>query len=172
MARACTRLDVPQGVGASCVVGAKFTDAAPMLVEVWPRLGDDTVDSTALPALFDVSFLGDRGDDVARLGPGNDFVNAAQDDDHVYGGEGDEWIRLGTENDVADGQGGDDYILGLFGDDTVSGGTGDDSLYGSDGNDSLFTGEGVDRANCGGGSDEASFKSSDRAIDCERINRS
>lgn len=172
MAPACTRIDVPQGVGASCVVAPKFTEAAPMLVEVWPRLGDDTLDATALPALFDISFLGDRGDDTVRLGPGNDFVNAAQDDDHVYGGEGDEWIRTGTEDDVADGQGGNDYIVGLFGNDTLYGGTGDDSLYGSDGSDTLFTGDGVDRANCGGGSDEATVTSSDRAIGCERTSRS
>lgn len=172
MAPACTRIDVPQGVGASCIVAPRFTEAKPMLVEVWPRLGDDTLDTTALPTLFDISFLGDRGDDTARLGPGNDFVNAAQDDDHAYGGEGDEWIRGGTENDVLDGQDGDDYILGLFGNDTLYGGTGNDSVYGADGDDTLFTGEGIDRAICGGGADEATFKTTDRAIDCERTNRS
>ena len=36
------RIDVPRVCGASCVVAPKFTEAAPMLVEVWPRLGDDT----------------------------------------------------------------------------------------------------------------------------------
>lgn len=165
--KACVQLDVPQGVGASCRMPAKFSPSAPMLVEVWPRLGDDTLDSTALPALFDVAFLGDKGNDVARLGAGNDFFNGAQDSDRGYGGAGRDWIRTGLADDFIDGEEGSDYLVGVDGNDTIYGGPGDDQLFGIDGNDKLFAGEGTDRLSCGNGTDEASLKHSDKALNCE-----
>ena len=170
--KACTQLDVPQGVGASCAIGIKFTDAGPMLVEVWPRLGNDVVDSTALPALFDVSFLGDRGDDVAYLGAGNDFFNGAQDADRGYGGDGRDWIRTGLADDVIDGGADGDYLVGVDGHDTIYGGSGDDRLYGIDGDDKLFAGDGNDHVSCGNGADEATLKSTDKAVACETTSSS
>lgn len=170
--KACTKLAVPQGVGASCNVGPKFTTAAPMLVEVWPRLGNDTVDSTALPSLFDVAVLGDKGEDVARFGAGNDFFNGAQDNDRVFGGEGNDWLRTGLADDFIDGEGGDDYLVGVDGHDTIYGGSGNDGLYGLDGEDKLFAGDGTDRLSCGNGFDEASMKSSDKVLNCESTSRS
>jgi len=169
---ACTEVDVPQGVGASCVIRTKFTDAAPMLVEVWPRLGNDVVDSTALPALFDVSFLGDKGDDVAYLGAGDDYINGAQDADEGYGGDGRDWIRTGLADDFIDGGADSDYLVGVDGNDTIYAGSGDDRLYGIDGDDKLFAGEGNDHVSCGNGADEATLKSTDKAIACETTNRS
>ncbi|HET6562218.1 MAG TPA: hypothetical protein VFG72_10105 [Marmoricola sp.] len=169
--RGCVRLDVPKGVGASCRVRNKFTIDEPMLVEVWPRLGNDTVDSSALPALFDISFLGDRGDDTAYLGAGDDFVNGAQDNDRVYGGDGHDWLRTGLGNDFIDGGADGDYLVGVAGDDTIRGGSGDDRIFGLDGNDELDAGEGDDRVSCGLGSDTASVKSSDRTLDCEAVSR-
>ena len=165
--KACKRLAVPQGVGASCVLGSKFTASAPMLVEVWPRLGNDVIDSTALPALFDVSFLGDRGDDVAYLGRGNDFINGAQDADRGFGGDGNDWIRMGLADDFIDGQSGDDYLVGVDGNDVIYGGEGNDRLFGSNHDDRLYAGEGIDLVSCGGGHDSAAVKSTDRARDCE-----
>lgn len=163
----CTELNVQRGVAASCSVPAKFTEAAPMLLEVWPRLGNDTLDTTALPKLFDISFLGDRGNDVAYLGAGNDFFNGAQDADIAYGGGGRDWIRTGLADDFIDGGDGGDYLVGVDGHDTIYGGSGDDLLFGIDGNDKLYAGEGRDRLSCGGGTDEASMKASDKAIKCE-----
>ncbi len=169
---ACTKLDVPQGVGASCPIGSKFTDAAPMLVEVWPRLGNDVVDSSALPALFDLSFLGDMGNDVAYLGAGDDFFNGAQDADRGYGGDGRDWIRTGLADDFIDGGADGDYLVGVDSHDTIYGGSGDDNLFGADGDDKLFAGEGSDRANCGNGADEATLKRTDKAVACEATSRS
>ena len=163
----CQRLDVPQGVGASCTIAERFTLAAPMLVEVWPRLGNDVLDATALPALFDVSFLGDAGDDVAYLGAGDDFVNGAQDEDSAYGGDGRDWIRTGLADDFIDGGSGDDYLVGVDAHDTIYGGDGDDRLYGIDGDDELFAGAGRDFVSCGNGTDTATFKSGDRTSACE-----
>ncbi|CAA9364778.1 MAG: hypothetical protein AVDCRST_MAG72-2605 [uncultured Nocardioidaceae bacterium] len=170
--KGCTKLDVPLGVGASCVIGTKFTDAAPMLVEVWPRLGNDVMDSTALPALFDVSYLGDKGDDVAYLGAGDDFFNGAQDADSGYGGDGRDWIRTGLADDFIDGGADGDYLVGVDSNDTIYGGSGDDNLYGIDGDDKLFAGDGNDRISCGNGTDEATLKSTDKALACETTSNS
>jgi Ca2+-binding RTX toxin-like protein len=163
----CQQLDVAQGVGASCPIPARFTTAAPMLVEIWPRLGNDYVDTSALSSLFDVSVLGDRGDEVVHLGAGNNFVNGAQDADTVYGGDGNDWIRTATGDDYIDGGGGNDYLVGVDNNDTIYGGPGDDSIYGSGGNDDLFSGAGNDHVVCGDGSDTATVKSTDRTSQCE-----
>lgn len=152
--KACTRLTVPQGVGATCAIATKFTDAAPMLIDVWPRLGHDVVDTTALSALFDVTVLGDRGDDVVRFGAGDDFFNGAQDTDRGYGGAGRDWIRMGPGNDYIDGGAEGDYLVGV------------------DGNDTIHSGDGDDRVSCGTGSDDATVSTSDRASDCERTSGS
>jgi len=165
--RRCHRLDVPQGVGASCRVNPRFTPQDPMLVEIWPRLGNDRVDTSSLPALFDVSILGDQGDDVAFLGAGDDFFNGAQGSDTVRGGDGRDWLRTGLEDDSIDGGPGSDYLVGVDGDDTVDGGLGDDRIYGIDGNDHLFSGPGNDYVSCGNGVDTANYKSTDHTVGCE-----
>jgi Ca2+-binding RTX toxin-like protein len=170
--KACTELDVPQGVGASCKIGRKFSTAAPMLVEVWPRLGNDVLDSTALSDFFDVSYLGDKGDDVAYFGAGDNFFNGAQDSDRGYGGSGNDWVRTGLADDFIDGGAGNDYLVGVDGHDVIQGGDGNDLLYGIDGNDKLFAGSGTDRLACGSGDDEASAKSSDKTVDCETTSNS
>jgi hypothetical protein len=169
--KACQRLDVPEGVGASCRIGAKFTTSAPMLVEVWPRLGNDVLDSSALPELFDVSFLGDRGHDVAHLGAGDDFFNGAQDHDRVDGGAGRDWLRTGLGNDVIDGGADGDHLVGVDGDDIIYGGSGDDRIYGLDGDDELYSGDGNDSVSCGNDTDTASVKGTDRTVACETISR-
>ncbi len=166
----CHSLDVPHGVSASCRLPARFTVAEPMLVEIWPRLGDDVIDTSSLPALFDVSVLGDEGNDVVHLGAGNDFVNGAQDMDRVYGGEGRDWIRTGIGDDFIDGGEDDDYLVGVEDDDIIYGGPGDDRIYGSDGNDQHFAGEGHDAVSCGNGADTATLKSTDRTSGCEDQN--
>ncbi len=172
MPKSCTEISVPQGVGASCAIAAKFVGAAPMLIEVWPRLGDDTVDSTALSDAFDVSFLGDRGDDTAYFGAGDNFFNGAQDDDHGVGGSGGDWMRGNVGNDLLDGGAGNDYIVGVDGSDKIYGGDGNDSIYGADGNDTLYAGSGTDKLVCGGGSDTAYAKSNDKTVECETRNAS
>lgn len=168
----CNALTVPQGVGASCEAPGFFTESRPMLIEVWPRLGDDTIDSTALSARFDISFLADAGNDVAYLGAGDDFVNGAQDADVVYGGGGRDWIRTGLADDFIDGGEGGDWLVGVDNNDTIHGGPGDDLMYGGDGTDQLHNGAGKDTANCGGGVDSAFVLSLDKVTDCESVSRS
>lgn len=169
---ACTRLSVPTGVGASCPVPADASLSRPMLLEVWPRLGNDTVDTSALSALVDVSVLGDRGDDVARFGAGDDFFNGAQDADRAYGGGGRDWLRTGRENDFIDGGEDGDAIVGVSDDDTMHGGEGDDRILGLAGNDQLSAGAGTDMVLCGKGSDRGWAKTTDKATSCETLNRS
>jgi Ca2+-binding RTX toxin-like protein len=169
--RVCKPLDVSKGIAASCRVADKFTLDEPMLVEVWPRLGNDTLDASALPELFDVAFLGDRGDDVAYFGAGDDFFNGAQDEDRAYGGPGGDWLRMGLNDDYIDGGADGDYLVGVDGNDTVRGGAGDDRLFGINGNDVLDAGSGNDSVSCGNGTDTANVKSTDRTSSCETLNR-
>jgi hypothetical protein len=168
----CRALTVSRGVGASCVIPSFFTEAAPMLIEVWPRLGNDVVDSSALSAAFDLSVLGDRGNDTAYLGAGNDFFNGAQDDDTVYGGDGRDWLRTGLGADFIDGQGGGDALLGVDDDDVIHGGAGNDDLAGGPGDDQLHDGDGDDRVSCGDGIDIAWVLRLASALQCETVNLS
>jgi serralysin len=170
--RACSKISVPQGVGATCAIQSAYTLSHPMLLEVWPRLGDDVVDSRALSAQFDVSFLGDKGNDTFYGGSGSDFFNGAQDNDRAWGGGGRDWIRTGLGNDFLDGGADGDYLVGVHNDDVIYGGSGDDRLYGAGGRDKLYSGDGVDRVVCGTGVDSAWTTSSDRANGCESLSRS
>ena len=50
MPRSCTRLKVDEGIAASCRIPARYRDGQTMFLEIWPRLGDDFVDGSSLPA--------------------------------------------------------------------------------------------------------------------------
>ena len=156
-------------MAAVCTIPTRYTTEKPMLVEVWPRLGNDTVRSTRLSARFDVSFLGDRGRDRAYLGAGDDFVNGAQDADRAHGGGGRDWLRTGLADDVINGGGGGDYLVGVADDDLIRGGGGDDRLYGMDQNDTLEPGAGTDFASCGAGRDGVTMDRQDQGVDCENL---
>ena len=163
--RACRAEKVDQGVAATCRIPSVLQ--APMLLEVWPRLGDDVVDTTALRRRFDVAVLGDRGNDVVRLGAGDDFVNGAQGRDRTYGGRGRDWLRTGDSRDVVDGGKGADHLVGVAGNDRVYGRGGDDRIGGDDGDDVLVGGTGADFVVCGLGRDDAWVDPQDRLVGCE-----
>jgi serralysin len=167
----CRAVPVKVGVAAECSVPATTTLSNPMLIEIWPRLGDDHVNTTKLPAEFQVAALVDAGRDVVRLGAGDDFVNGAFDDDKVWGGGGDDWIRTGPGADFIQGGPGNDRVVGGEDADEVRGGGGDDSVEGSAGDDVIFTGYGNDRALCGDGYDQVTIWSGDRTHACELIFR-
>ncbi|MEJ7743256.1 MAG: hypothetical protein WKF73_12305 [Nocardioidaceae bacterium] len=82
----CRREQVAVGVAAVCPVPSSIGLSNPMLLEVWPRLGDDFVDGSTLPGPFQMAVLADAGRDVVLLGAGHDFVNGAMDNDVVRGG--------------------------------------------------------------------------------------
>lgn len=165
----CTRLGVEQGVAAVCPVPRTTTEANPMLIEIWPRLGDDRIDASTLPAEFQVAALVDAGRDWVSLGAGDDFINGAFDRDVVRGGAGDDWIRTGPGNDFIQGGPDDDRVVGGEHDDEVRGGAGNDSVEGSSGADRLYTGLGLDKALCGDGRDSATVWAGDRTHACESI---
>lgn len=167
----CTKESVDVGVAASCRLPAKYADGKTMFIEVWPRLGDDYVDASTMPAQFRMWVLADRGDDTVMTGAGRDFINGAQDDDIAKGGDGDDWLRTGDGNDVIDGQGGDDRLVGVAGADKIHGGDGNDSVEGGPGNDQLWADLGTDKVLCGTGSDDAWMGLDDRASGCESVNR-
>jgi hypothetical protein len=167
---ACHRQKVKVGVAAVCRVPGSISARSPLLVEVWPRLGNDYTNTSSLPATFAVTVLGDKGHDVARFGPGRDFFNGFSSRDVVWGGAGNDWIRAGIGKDTVHGGAGHDDIVAVAGRDTIFGGRGNDRVGGGPGNDRLRAGAGTDFVLCGTGSDNARVARVDRTMkDCESV---
>ena len=74
---------------------------------------------------------------------GNDWADADNCSDIIYGNDFANNINGGGGNDVIYGYGGDDIIDAGAGDDTVYGGQGADTIDGGDGNDALVGGDRV-----------------------------
>jgi serralysin len=159
--RGCHRVTVERGIAASCRVPATATPATPLLLQIWPRLGDDRIDGSALGAEFRMEVLGDAGNEVIFTGAGDDYINGAFGADRVDGGGGKDFIRLGDGADDGDGGAGDDRVVGLEGDDLLAGGEGDDTLEGGVGNDTLLGGPGSDVLLCGDGTDSSDANTPD-----------
>ena len=148
----CTQIRGVRGIAAECPIPYGISVNNRLLVEVWPRLGHDFVDGSALSAQFSLTVLGDGGDDTALLGAGPDFFNGASGNDQVRGGAGDDWIRTGDQRDRVKAGPGKDHITGGYGTDTAVGGGGADRIY------------------CGGGRDRAVRDRGDLIVfKCESI---
>ena len=106
----CTSVAVDVGIGIQCRIPEAFA-ATKMYLELWPRLGNDTVDARSMPSKFDVWFLADGGNDVFYGGDGDDFFNGAFQHDVAYGGAGNDWLRGGPESDRLDGGTGTDKVV-------------------------------------------------------------
>lgn len=171
LSHSCHRQKVNKGIAAVCRVPATVSVRKPVLIEVWPRLGDDYLDTSDLPATFGATELGDKGNDTARFGAGRDYFNGYSGRDQIFGGAGNDWIRAGLGNDKASGGPDNDDIVSVEGRDTVLGGSGKDRLWAGDGDDRLSSGSGQDFLLCGSGHDSASADSADDVLpDCESIN--
>ncbi|MEA3041065.1 MAG: hypothetical protein QOC65_554, partial [Sphingomonadales bacterium] len=91
------------------------------------------------------------GDDFVQASDRGDNVFGGAGDDTLYGGRLDDWLLGGEGNDIlhagsqAGGLGGDGKYL--------DGGAGDDQVFGGEGSDWLEGGEGVDLLDGGGGDD-------------------
>ncbi|HSJ19373.1 MAG TPA: calcium-binding protein [Nocardioidaceae bacterium] len=169
--RACRKKAPRTGIAAVCRIPSGVSERQPLLLEVWPRLGDDYVDGSRLPATVAMSVLGDAGNDVARLGAGPDFFNGAFGNDRVWGGAGNDWLRTGEGNDRIRGGPGNDELVGVDGRDIIYGGAGEDRIVGLDGDDKLFSGPGRDLVLCGAGIDSARVDEGDTVRDCEHVER-
>jgi hypothetical protein len=170
---ACRRQQVQAGVAAVCNVPSGIKLSNPMLLEVWPRLGDDFVDGSTLAAPFQLAVLVDAGRDVVHLGAGDDFVNGAFGRDVVRGGPGDDWIRTGDGDDDIRGGSGNDRLIASDGRDVVRGGRGQDRVDGGNGNDRLYAADSQpDVVACGAGADGARVDRTDKVNDCESVARS
>lgn len=172
LAGVCTRRKASPGIVAVCPIPTGITAARPLLIEVWPRLGDDYVDTSSLPATYAVTVLGDVGKEVVKFGAGWDFFNGHTGRDIVDGGGGNDWIRPGRDNDLIHGNGGDDQIIDADdgGNDVLFGDAGDDRLGGNSGLDRLSGGGGDDFVLCGDGIDAAVSDGNDRMNgDCEVV---
>lgn len=168
----CDRKRADRGLVVTCRVPRGVGPRHPLTVKVFTRLGNDYVDTSALPAAFELYGLADRGRDVFKGGAGDDFINGAQNRDRVWGGTGHDWLRGNLGNDDIYGGPGRDRIVGVYGDDLVYGGPGNDEVGGGPGADHLYAGPGIDnRVICGTGADRAFAKRTDRLPlrDCESI---
>jgi hypothetical protein len=119
----CTDLASSVGIAASCKIPDKFSGG--FFIQVWPRLGNDTIDGRTLPATTRLWALADAGRDTVWGGSGDDFVNGAQDPDTVHGGAGNDWLRTGKGDDEVWGDGGNDKIVCQDGHDTAHVDSGD-----------------------------------------------
>lgn len=171
LAGACKRQRVKVGIAAVCTMPPGFSKERPLLLEVWPRDGDDVTDGRTLPATIAMAVLADTGRDVTRTGAGPDFINSAQHRDRAYGGAGNDWIRGGADNDTLHGGPGHDYLVSTHGRDRLFGGRGDDKLRGGDSADRLYAGPGRDDVGCGNGIDFAKVDDDDRHNACEQVAR-
>jgi serralysin len=166
----CERQRVRVGISALCKIPSDISVRRPLLVEIWPRLGDDYTDASTLPATFAVSMLSDEGNDVAKLGAGPDFFNGHLGRDRVWGGGGNDWVRGGDGNDHVYGGLGNDDIVGMENNDTVHGGDGNDRIWTGPGSDNLVGDEGADLLICGTGIDTATQDASDQVSrNCDHI---
>jgi len=169
LSAACRRKTPTVGVAAVCRVPTS-SKRSPLLIEVWPRLGNDYTDASTLPARFAVTMLGDKGKDRARFGAGPDFFNGFTGNDVVRGGAGNDWIRSGVGNDTVRGGPGNDDVVGKEGGDFIRGGNGRDRLWAGDGNDRLRGGAGADHLLCGNGRDQAKVRAADHvSANCEAV---
>ena len=167
----CDRTKTRVGIAAVCKIPDGVTEAQPLLVEVWPRLGNDFTDTSSLPSTFAVTVLGDEGNDTAHFGAGPDFFNGHSGRDRVTGGDGNDWIRAGLGNDLVKGGSGDDDLIAMQGRDRVRAGDGADRVGGDEGNDRLWGDAGEDFILCGTGQDSVTVDAEDRTPrDCETIN--
>ncbi len=167
----CSPRATSVGVAAVCTMPQGVTESEPLLLEVWPRLGNDYTDGSSLPATVAMAVLADAGNDVVRLGAGPDFANGAQDQDRIHGGDGNDWLRGGAGHDYVHGMSGADLLVSADGRDTLFGGDGDDRLYGGGAQDRLYAGPGADLVNCGPGGDYAWVDRADRTRSCESVSR-
>ena len=166
----CTKKKVKVGVAAVCRIPDGISERLPLLIEIWPRLGDDYTDTSSLPATYAVTVLGDKGNDTAKFGAGPDFFNGYLGRDRVWGGGGNDWVRAGIGNDLVVAGSGNDDIVAVEGRDKIHGGSGNDRLWAGDGDDRLWSGDGNDFVLCGNGTDRARAKPSDRVLrDCEAV---
>lgn len=168
---ACQRKHVTVGVAAECRVPRSITVRRPLLLEVWPRLGNDFTDTSALPATFAVAVLSDLGNDVAHFGAGWDYFNGFRGRDQVWGGGGNDFIRSGFGNDTVMGGPGNDDVVAGDDRDRVRGGDGDDRLWGGEGSDRLWGDDGADQLRCGTGTDGVHVDAGDHGFedDCESV---
>lgn len=171
LAGVCARRRPSAGIVALCPIPGGISAQRPLLIEVWPRLGDDYVDTSSLPETFAVTVLGDAGKEVVKFGAGWDFFNGHTGRDVIEGGLGNDWIRPGLDNDLVHGDGGDDQIIDgdAGGNDVFFGGPGDDRLGGNSGIDRLVGGDGSDFVLCGDGLDAVVSDGRDRIVDCEVV---
>lgn len=111
------------------------------------------IEAVALQGNFNMTLIGDDGDNFLESDGGNDLLEGNGGDDELDAGDGDDTLNGGAGNDLLFGGDGHDTLNGDEGDDELFGEAGDDTLNGGDGNDYLNGGGGTDEINGGEGDD-------------------
>jgi Ca2+-binding RTX toxin-like protein len=120
-----------------------------------PALFDilENIEAVSLEGNFNMTLIGDDGDNFLESDAGNDLLEGNGGDDELDGGDGDDTLNGGDGNDLLFGGEGNDGLYGDAGDDELYGEAGDDTLEGGDGDDYLNGGGGNDVINGGDGDD-------------------
>ena len=97
--------------------------------------------------------LGDNGTYFAQLGGGNDYIEATDQNDSLYGEDGNDTLRGFGGNDYLDGGAGDDQFFNTDGNNTVIGGAGNDYIWDDNGTNQIYGGIGNDTIEADEGDD-------------------
>ena len=100
-----------------------------------------------------VYVLGDNGTYLAQLGGGNDYIEATDQNDTLYGEDGNDTLRAFGGNDYLDGGDGDDQFYNSEGNNTLIGGAGNDWFFADDGSNQIWGGTGDDTIDAEDGDD-------------------
>ena len=111
------------------------------------------------------TLYGEEGNDTLLGGADRDFLYGMADDDVILGGAGSDFLYGGSGDDQLKGESGDDRLAGEDGLDTLEGGDGDDSIEGNGGQDRLNGNDGDDRLFGGRGADRLAGQSGDDYLD-------
>jgi Ca2+-binding RTX toxin-like protein len=146
---------VIRGGGGNDILDARGLPAGKISL-TFVTLGSDTIFGSAGNDRVLANGLGNSGNEIARLGAGNDFFQ---------GGDGNDLARMGTGNDVFNASLGNDVGFLGAGNDRMDGGAGNDVAHLEDGNDRYIwrTGGGNDTVDGGGGIDTFVYRDEDNA---------
>lgn len=106
----CRRVTVRRGIAATCAIPPGTSPAAPLLLQIRTRAGDDRVNGSTLGAELQVDARGADGDDVLRSGAADDQLSGAAGNDTLLGGAGSDLFLCGPGTDTTDDDGLDDGV--------------------------------------------------------------
>ncbi len=132
-------------------VDLSFSNNQVSSVEVYPGLGNDSLDASGMTRAFYAN--GGPGRDILVGGNGNDTLSGGAQSNTLNGWLGDDVLNGSAGNDSMLGAGGYDRLYTNGGNDTLDGGSNVDRFFGSDSDELFIGGKGNDKIYAEGGND-------------------